>query len=143
MTSGVFPDPSTPFGARVRQRLADEMVIWLTTTAADGTPQPNPVWFLFEDDTLLIYNLTSAHRLAHIARNPRVALNLNSTGNGGDVIVLAGCAEIVADQPPAHEVPAYAAKYGDDAAQVSGTVEAFSEQYSVAVRVTVDRVRGF
>src|SRR6478609_6474665 len=43
--------PDTEFGARVRQRLQDETLIWFTTTSADGTPQPNPVWFLWEPDT--------------------------------------------------------------------------------------------
>ena len=43
----VLPDAGTPFGDRVRERLVDEQVIWLTTVGADGTPQPNPVWFLW------------------------------------------------------------------------------------------------
>ena len=38
----VLPDPQSPFGARVRERLRDENVIWFTTVGADGTPQPNP-----------------------------------------------------------------------------------------------------
>jgi PPOX class probable F420-dependent enzyme len=143
MTSEVFPDPSTPFGARVRQRLDSESVIWLSTVGADGTPQPNPVWFVVEGDTLLVYNQADARRLAHIARNARVALNLDSNGRGGDIVVLAGRAEILTDQPPAHEVPAYIAKYGTAAAQISGDVAAFSAAYPVALRITVDRVRGF
>ncbi|WAX58089.1 hypothetical protein M6B22_04785 [Jatrophihabitans cynanchi] len=36
----VLPAAGTPFGDRVRERLADEQVIWLTTVGADGTPQP-------------------------------------------------------------------------------------------------------
>jgi PPOX class probable F420-dependent enzyme len=143
MTSEVFPDPATPYGARVRQRLGDETVIWMTTTGADGTPQPNPVWFIVEGDTLLIYNRAEANRLVHIRRNPRVSLNLDSNGHGGDIVVLTGRAEILPDQPPSHEVPAYLAKYEAAATRISGTVEAFSEAYPVAVRVTVDRVRGF
>jgi PPOX class probable F420-dependent enzyme len=142
MTSDVFPDPATAFGARVRQRLNGETVIWFSTIGSDGTPQPNPVWFLAEGDTLLIYNRADAHRLAHIARNPRVTLNLDSNGRGGDIVVLSGRAEVLPDQPPSHEVPAYLAKYAAAATQVSGSVEAFSAEYPVAVRVTVDRVRG-
>jgi PPOX class probable F420-dependent enzyme len=143
MTSEVFPDPSTPFGARVRQRLDEETVIWLCTVGADGTPQPNPVWFVVEGGTLLIYNQPDARRLAHIAGNPRVSLNLDSNGRGGDIVVLTGSAEILPGQPLAHEVPAYLAKYRAAAAAISGDVEAFSAAYPVALRVTIDRVRGF
>ena len=42
MANQVLPDPSTTFGKRVRERLAEEIVVWLTTVGADGTPQPNP-----------------------------------------------------------------------------------------------------
>jgi len=143
MTDDVFPDPATPFGQRVQQRLRDEQVIWLTTVGADGTPQPNPVWFLVDGTTVIVYNRPDARRLAHIRRNPRVTLNLDGNGHGGDVIVLSGRAEIAQDQPLPHEFPPYVAKYRAAAERISGNVEDFSAEYSVALRITVDRVRGF
>jgi PPOX class probable F420-dependent enzyme len=139
----VFPDPGTEFGARVAQRLRDETVVWLTTVGADGTPQPNPVWFLADGATMLVYNQPFAKRLAHIRRNPRVALNFDGDRHGGNIVVLTGRAEILDNQPLSHEVPAYQDKYGRAAAQISGDVEAFSAEYSVAIRITIERVRGF
>ena len=62
----VLPDPATPFGARVAQRLREDAVIWLTSVAADGTPQPNPVWFLWDSHTVLVYNQPTARRLVLI-----------------------------------------------------------------------------
>ena len=35
-------DTTTPFGERAQRRLRDERLAWLTTTSADGTPQPVP-----------------------------------------------------------------------------------------------------
>jgi len=70
-------------------------------------------------------------------------LNLDGDGNGGDIVVLSGRAEIVNDQPPAHEVPLYAEKYGADAARISGDAASFAAAYPIAIKVTVDRVRGF
>jgi PPOX class probable F420-dependent enzyme len=72
--SAVLPDPSTPFGERVAQRLRDDPVIWLTTVGADGTPQPNPVWFLWDGESFLTYNRADAKRLAQIKR--RVGFNI-------------------------------------------------------------------
>jgi len=143
MTDDVFPDPATPFGQRVQQRLRDEHVIWLTTVGADGTPQPNPVWFVADQTTVIVYNRPDAHRLGHIRRNPRVTLNFDGDGRGGDIIVLSGRAEIAADQPLPHEFPLYLAKYQAAAEQISDNVEEFSAEYTVALRITVDRVRGF
>jgi PPOX class probable F420-dependent enzyme len=69
-----FPPPtSTPFGERVARRLREEKLAWLTV-GADGTPQPNPVWFLWEGDTILIYSMTHAARVANIKHMPRIFL---------------------------------------------------------------------
>src|SRR5580704_15235692 len=110
----VLPAPESSFGARVRTRLRDEKVIWLTTTGADGTPQPNPVWFLWaEPDTMLVYNRRDARRLEHIARNPRVALHFDGNGAGGDIAVFTGTAVRAADVPAPHVNKRYVEKYGD------------------------------
>src|ERR1700737_3057930 len=87
-----LPDPSTLFGERVARRLRDERLIWLTTVDAKGTPQPTPVWFLWDEatSTILVYSRADAKRLAHISQNPRVAFNLDGNGKGGDIIVITG-----------------------------------------------------
>jgi hypothetical protein len=40
--------------SQVTERLAKEQIIWLTTTA-DGTPLPNPVWFLWDGKQFLVF----------------------------------------------------------------------------------------
>lgn len=141
--ANVLPDPESPFGARVRARLESETVVWLTTVGADGTPQPNPVWFLWEDGGLLVFNRPDAHRLAHIRHRPQVSAHFNATATGGDVVVFRGEAQQVQAHPLSHEVPAYVAKYGDAMARISGSVEKFGVAYPVAMRVVVEKVRGF
>jgi len=144
MTAEVLPDPTTPFGARVRTRLREEQVIWFTTVGADGTPQPNPVWFLWhEPTTLLVYNRAQANRLTHIRHRPHVALHFDGNGHGGDIVVFTGFARRLAGRPAAHLLPAYLAKYEQEMTRASGSPEAFSEAYPVAVGVEIARVRGF
>jgi PPOX class probable F420-dependent enzyme len=144
MSDGVLPGIDSAFGRRVRDRLRDERVIWLTTCGADGTPQPNPVWFLWEDPArVLIFSRADAYRLVHIRSRPRVSLHFNSDADGGDVVVLTGSAGVASDVPPAHRHAAYTAKYGDAMTRVSGRHEDFSAEYPVPLVVTVDRVRGF
>ncbi|HJP75543.1 MAG TPA: TIGR03667 family PPOX class F420-dependent oxidoreductase [Pseudonocardiaceae bacterium] len=142
MTHNVLPDPSTPFGERAINRLNSELVIWLTTVGKDGTPQPNPVWFLLDNDSLLIYNRPDANRLNHIKDRPQVALNLDGNGQGGDIIVVTGTASLVDDVPPCSELPAYLAKYSDNMTRVAGSPENFSKAYPVAMRIAIGKVRG-
>jgi PPOX class probable F420-dependent enzyme len=138
----VLPPASTAFGKRVARRLNEDPVIWLTTVGAGGAPQPNPVWFLWDGASLLVYSLPDAARIKHIERNPLVALNFDGDGRGGDIIVMTGEARISPDEPPADQVPAYVEKYKEFIARSFGTPENFATQYSTPLRITVRKVRG-
>ena len=71
----------------------EEQAIWITTVSKDGTPQPNPVGFLFQEDkSILIYNMVDANRLNHVVERPQVALHFDSDGTGGDIVVFTGTA---------------------------------------------------
>jgi PPOX class probable F420-dependent enzyme len=142
VASEVIPDPATAFGERVRRRLTAEMTIWLTTVGHDGTPQPNPVGFLWDGgDGLLIYSQADARRLANIRRRPQVSLNLDS-GGGTDIVVLTGTAEILDDFPSVAGNPAWLEKYGEAIDARFGSAATFAERFPVPVRVRLTRVRG-
>jgi PPOX class probable F420-dependent enzyme len=127
--------------AHVARRLEHEYVIWLTTTGANGEPQPNPVWFYWDGETILVYTMPNAVKLKNIARNPKVALHFEGADvMGGDVIVFYGDAEVVEGEG-IH--PGYAGKYLAAAEEWGRTPEELYKQYSVLVRVKPKRVRVF
>lgn len=136
-------DQSTEFGKRATARLDDEVVAWLTTAGKSGTPAPNPIWFLWHDDSLLVFSQPDKPKLRNIAHNPRVSLNLNSDRWGGEVVILSGSAKVDANGPSDDELAAYTAKYGEHIKNLGMTNEQFFADYSVLVRITPDRVRGF
>jgi PPOX class probable F420-dependent enzyme len=137
-------DLTSNFGGAVQQHLKDQYVIWLTTVDAKLTPQPRPVWFIWQDDSFLIFSQAKAHKVAHIRKNPKVALHFNTDETGDKhVIVFTGEAAIDTDCPPAHEIPAYFEKYKDDIAGLDMTPEGFSREYSAAIRIRPAEVRGW
>ena len=85
-------DFTTKLGVSAAKRLQTEHVIWLTTTSSDGTPQPNPVWFYWDGESILIYSQPASVKLGNIRRNPKVSLNFNADEEGGSIIVLTGVA---------------------------------------------------
>ncbi len=135
-------DTSTEFGARVERRLRDEEVIWLTTIDGDRRPQPSPVWFLWDGETMLIYSETAKPKVRNIAANPHVALNFDSD-DGDNIVIFSGEAQIVDDAPSADHDPAYLAKYGEAIKRIGHSPETFAAQYSVEIRVRPTKVRGF
>lgn len=136
-------DFTTDFGARVAQRLTNELIIWLTTVRNDATPQPSPVWFLWDGAmTVLIYSQPNTPKLRNIAANPTVALNFDGDGRGGNIIVLTGTAHIDTTIPPAHQHNAYLEKHRAAIARIQMTPETFAAAYSIPIRVTLTHLRG-
>ncbi len=138
-------DQKNEFGARVAKRLREESTIWLTTTGADGTPQPRPVWFLWDEasNSFLIFSQPEGAKVRHIERNPHVALNLNSNLSGGDIVVFTGNAEILRGNIPADQLKAYVDKYRTGMQSLGANPEQFAQSYSTAIRVTPTKMRGF
>ena len=135
-------DEATPFGGRAARRLREDLLAWLTTVDGRGTPQPVPVWFLWDGgSSILIYSRPDTAKLPNIARNPRVSLNLDGNGQGGDIVVCLGDIR-VSDDPPADRVPEYVAKYGGLIERNRWTPESFAADYSVPLRITITRIRG-
>jgi PPOX class probable F420-dependent enzyme len=135
-------DTGSEFGARVARRLAEEPIGWLTTVSANGTPQPSPVWFLWDGETVLIYSQPNTPKLRHIAANPRVSLNLDGNGRGGDIVILTGEARVDEAAPSSDTLPAYQAKYATGIRQLGMTAASFAQAYSIPIRFTPSRLRG-
>ena len=100
-------DGTSEFGQRAARRLREDVLAWLTTVDRRGTPQPVPVWFLWDGGTsILVYSRPGTPKLRSIEGNPRVSLHLDGNGRGGDIVVCLGQATI-SDDPPADEIPEY------------------------------------
>ena len=135
-------DTSTEFGARAARRLAEDQIGWLTTVRADGMPQPIPVWFHWDGETLLIFSEPAARKLRNLAANPKAALHLNSDGKGGNIIVLTGEARVGAELPPQERIAAYAQKYAEGIRGLNLTPESMLAQYSTVIYLTPTRITG-
>jgi PPOX class probable F420-dependent enzyme len=135
-------DEDTPSGARAARRLREDVVIWLTTVSPAGSPLPAPVWFVWDGaESVRIYSQPGA-RVRNLEANPRVSLNFDGDRRGGDIVVLAGEAAIVRDEPPAHQAADYLEKYRDQIARIGMTPETFAQRYSEPVRIRITRLRG-
>ncbi|HTP02225.1 MAG TPA: TIGR03667 family PPOX class F420-dependent oxidoreductase [Anaerolineales bacterium] len=129
---------------QVERRLSAEYFAWLTTVGKDLTPQPRPIWFVWDDGTFLIYSQPKAHKVRHIRQHPRVAVHFNADATGDNqILVFLGDARIDPDAPPAHQMPAYLEKYRDGIRGLNMTPEEMARDYAVAIRVSVTSVRGW
>jgi PPOX class probable F420-dependent enzyme len=137
-------DLTTDFGRAVEQHLKEEYVIWLTTIDSHFTPQPRPVWFLWEYETILVFSQRGAYKIKHIMQHPRVSLNFNTDKSGDKhVIVMTGDASIDTSGVNPNQVPAYLEKYKTGIADLNMTPEAFTAEYATLLRISPSELRGW
>ena len=135
-------DFNSPLGRRIKRRLRQAHIIWLTTVDSHDTPQPRPVWFHWDGKTVLIFSQTAAAKVRHITHNPRVALNFNTDADGGDVGVLIGEALIPQEPLPSNRIKAYVRKYKEGIQSLGMTPATLQAEFSVVILVTPQAVRG-
>ena len=122
----------------VSGRLASDHYGWLTTVAKSGQPVPRLIWFYFDGANLTVYSMPQAAKVGHIKAHPEVSLNLDSDGNGGGIIVVAGIATVEATDVDCREDEPYWAKYAEDA-KTFGLTEAMGS-YSTRLTITPTKV---
>ena len=124
----------------IAQRLQNEQVVWLTTVSADGTPQPNPVWFIWKDGSFVIYTRPYSAKVKNMLRNNRVSINLEGAELlGGDVVIFTGVAEVTFS--PAQPRPEYQYKYAEAIQAFGFETSGYFDVYSTEIRMTPDKVR--
>lgn len=116
--------------------------MWLTTVTPSGAPLPRPVGFLWDgEESVSVYSQPGA-RIRNIVRNPNVTLNFGGDGNGGDIVVLSGTAEVDESAPSAAENAAWMAKYANEFDRFGLTTESYAQRFSVPVRIRLNAVHG-
>ena len=134
-------DPQDAKHAAALERLATEMIGWLTTVDPDGQPQASPIWFLWDAGEILLFSDRRARRNGNLVDHAKVAFNLNTDAGGGSVLSMEGDARLVADEPGSATNVAYQDKYGAWIAEYGWTTAWFEEHYPYAVRIAPTRWR--
>ncbi|MFC7096105.1 pyridoxamine 5'-phosphate oxidase family protein [Halobaculum marinum] len=69
----------------LRAHLDDLALSAHLATAVDDRPHVAPVWFVLDDDADALWLFTGGRKLENLARNPRVALSVESADRAGTV----------------------------------------------------------
>ena len=136
-------DFNTPPGPRALQRLNADEVAWLVTSGKGGAPQPTPVWFLWENEQIVVFSQPDTGKTRAIARNPQVAFHFTFGASGDDIQVFNGTAAVDDHGPKADQIPAYVTKYQSGMASIGMTPEAFAAEYGVRIVITPHKLRGW
>jgi len=130
-----MPDQTKPQSTHAEERLRTETIVWLSTVRANGRPHIVPVWFLWDGSSVLIFSQPDKQKVRNLQHNQNVALALDSTNEGEDVVVLEGKAKLLSAEETTFP-SAYVEKYGQHIKDMGQTPEAMAMSYSQAIQIT-------
>ena len=94
--------------------------IWVSTTRPDGRPHAVPVWYVWQGRSVYFISGRQLQKSKNIAHQPWIIVH---AGDGDDVIILEGAADIVTDRAELEKVDAaYRAKYVDPGSGAQATI---------------------
>jgi nitroimidazol reductase NimA-like FMN-containing flavoprotein (pyridoxamine 5'-phosphate oxidase superfamily) len=107
--------------------------IWVSTTRPDGRPHAVPVWYVWQGRSVYFISGRQLQKSKNIAHQPWIIVH---AGDGDDVIILEGPADIVTDRAELEKVDAaYRAKYVDPGSGAQATIfEPDADLYRVDVK---------
>lgn len=136
-------DFTTKHGKKALGQLQNEIAIWLTSVTPKGMPQPNPVWFIWEDDCVITWVQPHSARMRNLPLNPQVSLHFASDPAAQEMTVLTGIAEVDESIGSALNNEQYMRKYAHRWDGTDMTPEAAAEEFSLPIRIRPTRLRGF
>ena len=129
--------------AGAREHLANDVVGWLTTVAADGRPQTSVMRFAWDGDGILFYSRPDTPPVRTIAASAYVSFHLNCDPYGDHVVVVEGTARVVPLEKRSDVHPAYAAKYREPLAHWGIDERQTANEFSLPIRILPERVRSW
>jgi PPOX class probable F420-dependent enzyme len=124
------------------ERIQKGIYAWLTTVRADGTPQPTPVWYVWDDGTFLMYSIPNQQKIRNIRANPTVALAITDDSSGENYVVITGEAVVDEDAPRVIDNAPYVEKYRQSMAAINFSPDSMTRDFTTAIRITPTGVRG-
>jgi PPOX class probable F420-dependent enzyme len=79
----------------IAERLSAEPIIWLGTVRPDGRPHNVPVWFAWQDPTILVFSDPGTAKVRNMQRSAAVSLALDSADGGRDIVMAEGRAKLI------------------------------------------------
>jgi PPOX class probable F420-dependent enzyme len=122
----------------VLRRLQQEEIVWFTSVTPKNVPTPNPVWFLWDGECIIVFSQPESFRVRNLKQNPQVALTLQGVdGLGNNVVIINGEAEL---RPGNQAIPQeYWRKYERLLQNMSP--DEMTASYSVEIRIRPRRIR--
>jgi PPOX class probable F420-dependent enzyme len=122
---------------KVRDLFERPIYVNLATVRPDGSPQVNPMWFLYDGEFVWFTHTNFRQKYRNIAHEPRVSISIVDPENPLRYVEVRGVVDHIDDDPEAKLYTRLSERYG------MGPVTPADAKDRVAVAVRVTGLNGY
>lgn len=123
---------------KVKDFLQERRFAVLATINQDGAPQLTTMWYLFENDMIVMNTKAGRVKERNLRRDPRISVCFE---NGYSYLTIAGKAELVDDPETAqHDIYRLAVRYNGEEAAKRQVEQTFSKEKRVTILLRCEQV---
>ncbi len=123
---------------KARAFLRERRFTVLATINKDGMPQQTTMWYLLEDDTIVMNTKVGRLKERNIRHDPRISVCFE---DGYSYLAISGRAELIDDEQVAqHDIYRLAVRYNGEEKAQQQMAEQFSQEQRVTIRLRCDHI---
>lgn len=123
---------------KVKDFLQERRFTVLATINQDGTPQLTTMWYLFENDMIVMNTKAGRVKERNMRRDPRISVCFE---NGYSYLTISGTAELIDDPEIAqHDIHRLAVRYNGEERARQQVEQTFSKEKRVTIHLRCERV---
>lgn len=123
---------------RARTFLQERRFAVLATINKDGTPQQTTMWYLLENDTIVMNTKVGRLKERNMRRDPRISVCFEE---GYSYLTISGKVELIDDEQIAqHDIYRLAVRYNGEDEAKQQMAEQFSHERRVTLRLRCDHI---
>ncbi len=123
---------------KAKEFLQERRFAVLATINQDGTPQLTTMWYLFENDMIVMNTKMGRVKDRNIRRDPRISVCFE---NGYSYLTISGTAELIDDPEIAqHDIHRLAVRYNGEETARRQVEQTFSKERRVTIHLRCEQV---
>jgi len=119
----------------IRRFLAEPHFATIATADPDGRPRQAVIWYLLDDDDLVINSRVGRRWPTNLARDGRVSVAVLDESDPMRWVGFSGVAEVAAEGPPAQAAIAAMARRYEDPETAERSIRGFETQQRITFRI--------
>ena len=129
--------PST-LSEKARAFLQEQRFAVLATLNKDGSPQLTTMWYLLEEDTIIMNTKAGRIKALNMKRDPRISICVE---DGYTFVTISGIVEMHENQDHAHhDIYRLAVRYHGEEAAKQQLEEKFSKEHRITLHLKCEKI---